>query len=210
MRTQYLRSGTVLGARVRLTPRASSCSAKSKASVVVRRTPSTPGRYGVSGSRAAAAAYRLRLSRNIRTNSPRSRAGGLYAGTWRYAGLYRHDLHIPQAEETWGRTRRNRPAGARDGNRRRRQAEPAGDAMAETPGPIASGAPGRGAAAEPRQAWLPSVHPSCQPGWPEAAWPGLTRLPRLVARGYLAAVPGRLYVRSTFLRPTRQPGKPPA
>jgi hypothetical protein len=82
-----------------------------------------------------------------------------------------------------------------------------------------SGAPGQGAATKsPRQAWLPSVHLLCHPGWPLPTWPGLTRLPRLVARGYLAAVPGhccvrttflrRSCVRTTFLRRNRQPEKP--
>jgi len=37
--------------------------------------------------------------------------------------------------------------------------------------------------------------------------PGLTRLPRLVARGYPAAVPGRVNVRSMFLRRNRQRAK---
>jgi len=36
----------------------------------------------------------------------------------------------------------------------------------------------------------------------------LTRLPRLVARGYLAAVPGRVNARSTFLRRNHRPAKP--
>ena len=42
-----------------------------------------------------------------------------------------------------------------------------------------------------------------------AASPGLTRLPRLVARGYLAAVPGRSDVRTTVLRRNPQPEKTP-
>jgi len=40
-----------------------------------------------------------------------------------------------------------------------------------------------------------------------AVWPGLTRLPRLVARGYLAAVPGRSDVRTTVLTRNPQPEK---
>jgi len=67
-----------------------------------------------------------------------------------------------------------------------------------------AGAPPR----NPRQAWLPSVHLLCHPGWPLPTWPGLTRLPRLVARGYLAAVPGRCCARTTFLRRNRQHEKP--
>jgi hypothetical protein len=59
---------------------------------------------------------------------------------------------------------------------------------------------------KPRQAWLPSVHLLCQTGRPLPVLPGLTRLPRLVARGYLAAVPGRVNVRSTFLRRNHRRG----
>jgi hypothetical protein len=40
-----------------------------------------------------------------------------------------------------------------------------------------------------------------------AASPGLTRLPRLVARGYLAAVPGRSDVRTTVLTRNPEPEK---
>jgi len=43
-------------------------------------------------------------------------------------------------------------------------------------------------------------------GRPLPLLPGLTRLPRLVARGYLAAVPGRVNVRSTFLRRNHRRG----
>src|SRR6266702_4476748 len=39
---------------------------------------------------------------------------------------------------------------------------------------------------KPRQAWLPSVHLLCQPARPLPVLPGMTRLPRLVARGYPA------------------------
>src|SRR6266699_3331491 len=60
----------------------------------------------------------------------------------------------------------------------------------------------------PRQVGLPSVHLLRQPGWPLPTWPGLTRLPRLVARGYPAAVRGRFNVRSTFLRRNHRPAKP--
>ena len=62
---------------------------------------------------------------------------------------------------------------------------------------------------KPRQAWLPSVHLLCQPARPLPVLPGLTRLPRLVARGYLAAVPGRSDVRTTVLRRNPRTEKTP-
>ena len=74
----------------------------------------------------------------------------------------------------------------------------------------AGGAPGRGAAAQPTSGLAtkraPSLSASGSPGLPD--WPGPTRLPRLVARGYLAAVPGRCCVRTTFLRRNRRHEKP--
>ena len=56
------------------------------------------------------------------------------------------------------------------------------------------------------QAWLSRVHLLCQPARPLRVLPGLTRLPRLVARGYLAPAPGRVNVCSTFLRRNHRPG----
>jgi hypothetical protein len=114
---------------------------------------------------------------------------GIYTHVWGFAGLRRRNptrMHVQK----------------RAAQKNRRKTGGCG-------GPAnASGAPGRGAAAKPRQAWLPSVHLLCQPGRPLPVLPGLTRLPRLVARGYLTAVPGRVNVRSTFLRRNHQPAKP--
>src|SRR5689334_3589777 len=84
---------------------------------------------------------------------------------------------------------------------RNRQPEPGRKAGGGCGAPEMRAAPLAGAPLrKPRQAWLPSVHLLCQPGRPLPVLPGLTRLPRLVARGYLAAVPGRVNVRTTFLR----------
>jgi len=105
---------------------------------------------------------------------------GLDTDVWRFAGLWPRDCarRNPQKPaETRGSP--ERPRAARRGPQNK--AAPLG------------GAPPR----NPRQAWLPSVHLLCRPGWPLPTWPGLTRLPRLVARGYLAAVPGRCCVRTT-------------
>jgi len=51
--------------------------------------------------------------------------------------------------------------------------------------------PRGGAVAVSTSAWLPCVHLNLLSARPAARRPGLTRLPRLVARGYLAAVLGR-------------------
>ena len=188
-----------MGTRVRLLLGASSCSAKSKASVVVpeRSAPRTP--CGVSGPvwqepwcRNGAAAASIPAGRAARYARPNWRPANLVAFTPMCSVSPDCNVTIPR-----GCTCRNLRA---QKNRRK-------TGRCDAPG-NASGAPGRGAAAKPRQAWLPSVHLLCQPGRPLPVLPGLTRLPRLVARGYLAAVPGRVNVRSTFLRRNHRPAKP--
>ena len=197
MRTIIRAPARFYGTRVRMLLGASSCSAKSKASVVVpeRSAPRTR------------AAFQAPCGRNPGAGTgPRRayRAGGR-SGTPGPIGGTRILWHLHPCV----------------GFRRIVTSQTHPDARAETCPPRratenrrmrcpgnASGAPGRGAAAKPRQAWLPSVHLLCQPGRPLPVLPGLTRLPRLVARGYLAAVPGRVNVRSTFLRRNHRPAKP--
>jgi len=87
------------------------------------------------------------------------------------------------------------------------QPEPAVKPAADTVPGNASGAPGRGAAAKTTSGLATKRAPSLvSQGRPLPLLPGLTRLPRLVARGYLAAVPGRVNVRSTFLRRNHRRG----
>jgi hypothetical protein len=143
-----------------------SCSAKSKASVVDRRHGSTPAGYGVSAVAAPAASIPgERAARRVGSIS------GLGV-TWhlhRCVAIRRIITAIFRASRKAALAATSLPP--HYGDR------------------IASGAPGRGAAAIPRQAGLPSVHLLRQPGRPLPVLPGLTRLPRLVARGYPAAVP---------------------
>jgi len=197
MRTTIRAPARFQGTRVRLLLGASSCSAKSKASVVVPN-----GQH-----RGPVRRFRPRVAGTLVQERGRGEHTGRAAGpgarpNWRPANLAAFWTHVyvsPDCNATIppGCTCGNVPPGRGDG-------KPA-DVMAPR---NASGAPGRGAAAKPRQAWLPSVHLLCQPGRPLPVLPGLTRLPRLVARGYLAAVPGRVNVRSTFLRRNHRPAKP--
>lgn len=82
---------------------------------------------------------------------------------------------------------------------------PAGIPGGEAGGGTRERRPMRGAAACHGKPGLPSVH-LYLPSRP-VELPGSARLPRLVARGYLAAVPGRSDVRTTVLTRNPEPEK---